>query len=365
MTVTFCPPVSRTTSRRRRHLDRGQSVPSAPRPHRISEVQAAAPSVVRRSTPGRNPSRGRGSIASPELLARIRHWMEREITFVSHPMFDEPDVEASLIAMRPASLDEVPARTRPEPGLAFVAAMVQPALLSVDEETYLFTQMNFLKWRAEQNRQRLTLNSPDEASLVAIESDLNEATVVRNQIVHANLRLVVALSKKLAGHSQPGAIDQMSELISEGTLPLIRAVELFDISLGNRFSTYATWAVRNQMYRLLKRSRSLGQHATLEDVNWFDRLPDHRQPPQDDDRITASRAEVVQRLLAQLTERERLIVAARFGLNDQPHGQSLQEIADQMSLSKERVRQIVISSLERLEELTDINEIDSIDAGLS
>lgn len=295
---------------------------------------------------------------SPQLLARVRDWVEREIAFVDHPLFHETDPSARLAALRPDSLDQTQPATKLEPGLAFVAAMVEMPLLSIEEEIYLFVRMNFLKCQAELNRQRLSLNRPDAALVERIESNLSEATDVRNRIVRSNLRLVVALSKKLSAVKQAGAIDQMSELISEGTLPLIRSVELFDVSLGNRFSTYATWAVRNQMYRLLKRRQSQLESAGSDYDHWASRLVDARVPPEIDERKAAHHAEIVQRLLSQLSERERIIVAARFGLDGQPQGQSLHDIAVQMNLSKERIRQIVIMSLEKLQEFAQVGEIE-------
>lgn len=231
-------------------------------------------------------------------------------------------------------------------------------LLSLVEEQYLFAWMNFLKRRAERNRQQLSLNQPNQALIDQIESDLRDATTTRNRIVQSNLRLVVALSKKLSATKQAGALDQMSELISEGTLPLIRSVELFDVSLGNRFSTYATWAVRNQMFRFLKRRDSRIESVGGEDDLWTNRLVDDRGVPEEDERLAAQRGELVQRLLSQLSERERIVVASRFGLEGHPQGQSLNDIAQQLGLSKERVRQIVIASLEKLHEVANVSEME-------
>ena len=185
---------------------------------------------------------------SQQLLARVRDWVEREITFVLHPRFREKNAAGKLARKRPVTLDQPLPPQKVESGLAFVAGMVEMPLLSLEEEQHLFAWMNFLKYRAERNRQKLSLNQPDALLVEKIEADLREATSVRNRIVQSNLRLVVALAKTLSATKQAGALDQMSELISEGTLPLIRAVELFDVSLGNRFSTYATCAVRNQRW---------------------------------------------------------------------------------------------------------------------
>lgn len=317
---------------------------------RCRAASQSAMSAERKPLPNLRPSQ--------QLLARVRDWIEREIAFVDHPLFHEASPAETLSALRPASLDEAPPPAKLEPGLAFVAGMVELPLLSLDEERHLFAWMNFLKHRAERNRQRLSLNRPDEALVERIESDLRDATAVRNRIVRSNLRLVVALAKKLSSAKRAGVLDQMSELISEGTLPLIRAVELFDVSLGNRFSTYATWAVRNQMFRCLKRHRSRIDCGCGDVDLRMNRLVDDRAVPEDDERRAARRGELVERLLSQLGERERIVIASRFGLDGHPQGQSLNDIARQIGLSKERVRQIVIASLEKLHEVANVGEIE-------
>jgi RNA polymerase sigma factor (sigma-70 family) len=141
----------------------------------------------------------------------------------------------------------------------------------------------------------------------------------------------------------------MSELIGEATVPLIRAVELFNIGLGNRFSTYATWAVRNHMLRCLKRRQSASERISALDHPWLDRMPDQRSDPDDEVRKAAQRVDSVQRLLSTLNERERLVITARFGLEGQPRGQSLHDIADRIGLSKERVRQIALAAIGKLQ----------------
>ncbi|MBS0205925.1 MAG: sigma-70 family RNA polymerase sigma factor [Planctomycetes bacterium] len=281
---------------------------------------------------------------TPEIRARLRDWIEREITFVEHPMFAEGDFERQLKGRRPQSLDRTVEPAGSERGLAFISPMVETPLLTPDEEQYLFTWMNYLKFRAEQLRQKLNLNCPDASLIDRIESDLRDATDVRNRIVRSNLRLVVALAHKVSA-----SIDQMGELIGEATVPLIRAVELFDVGLGNRFSTYATWAVRNHMSRCLKRRQTTQERIVPHDQLWLDRLPDERSNPDEEARLTNQRADAVQQLLMTLNERERMVITARFGLDGQPRGQSLQDIADRVGLSKERVRQIALAAIEKLQ----------------
>ena len=278
-----------------------------------------------------------------KLIEQTRELMERTIEFGPHPDFDELNALEEIQILCPTMQQRGAVSGKPEPGIAFVSGLVQTPLLTPDEERYWFTWMNFLKFRAERNRRRLDLKRLNPALIEQIQSDLNEAIQARNHIVQANLRLVVALARKLTT-----SIDSMSDLISEGMSPLIRSVELFDISLGNRFSTYATWAVRNQMIRWLKRTRSQSEVQAGDMAYALESLPDRRPLVQASEETQQIRLAAVHQLLDLLSERERQIITARFALEGQPHGQSLAEIAEQMGLSKERVRQIALTSLEKL-----------------
>jgi RNA polymerase primary sigma factor len=314
--------------------------------------QGRNPQMTTRSC-GSNRVRSRHRTTScPKSLARIRDWIEREIPLIPHPLFPLRDAGAKIESLRPSTLDASPIQTKSEPGLAFVAGMVEAPLLTVDEERFLFAQMNYFKFLAEKNRRRLSLNRPDVALLDQVEEDLRRANAVRNRIVQSNLRLVVALAKKLSS-----SLDQLSELVSEGTLPLIRAVQLFDFSRGHRFSTYATWAVRNQLFRSIKRRRDVGQAINPDDDRWLNDLTAPATNPEDEEREAAERSKAVGELLIVLTDREREIVSARFGLDGQPTHQSLQEIATKLGLSKERVRQVVIRAIEKMQAVAKNTEL--------
>jgi len=272
-----------------------------------------------------------------ELLAA------NEIAFVDHPNFRRKSAERWLEAQRPdiSTTDRRP--SKPHAGIAFVPGLVQAPLLTPAEERYLFLKLNYYKYRAEQQRRRIKLDHPDRDQLQHIEDWLANANAVRNQIVEANLRLVVSVAKKLSN-----SLDQLTELTSEGLLPLMRAVELFDVHLGNRFSTYATWAVRNQMHRMLKRQRGVTELSTGDDDAGWDGIPDRRGSATADLQAQLQRQRFLVTLIDSLNPRERRIIAARFGLDGQPSGQSLAEISVEMGLSKERIRQIALHALEKL-----------------
>ena len=293
-----------------------------------------------------------------KLIDQTRELMERAIEFVPHPDFDNLNAVKEIQNLCP-TLNIRDARVtgsvKREPGIAFVSGLVQAALLTPDEERYWFTWMNFLKFRAERNRRRLDLTRLNSTLVQQIQSDLDAAIQARNHIVQANLRLVVALARKLTT-----SIDSMSDLISEGMSPLIRSVELFDISLGNRFSTYGTWAVRNQMIRWLKRTHTQSEFQAGDMSCALESLPDRRPLGQASEETQQTRLAAVHQLLDLLSQRERQIITARFALEGQPHGQSLAEIAEQMGLSKERVRQIALTSLEKLRAQMTFEEFEAL-----
>ncbi|MBI1345544.1 sigma-70 family RNA polymerase sigma factor [bacterium] len=280
-----------------------------------------------------------------QLRALAEELVVTEISFVDHMQFRRKSAERWIDEQQPAkSVSEVRG-TNSSIGLAFVSGLVQAPLLKPAEESYLFLRMNFVKYRAEQLRRRINCQRPDAAQLDQIQVWLTEAAALRNRIVEANLRLVVSVASKLSR-----SLDQLSELTSEGLLPLMRAVELFDVQLGFRFSTYATWAIRNQIHRCLKRQRGPSELLRFGDDSDWNHIPDRRGSGTRDLQLQQQREELLSELIGTLNPRERTIIAARFGLDGQPAGQSLAEISVVLGLSKERVRQLALGALEKLRE---------------
>jgi RNA polymerase primary sigma factor len=201
----------------------------------------------------------------------------------------------------------------------YLEGMLAADLLTAEEEQELFAAMN----RAKQIGRR------------------RQAEKIRNQIVAANVRLVVSVAKKFAGLRHP-----LGELVSEGNMTLIRAVEKFDPDRGFRFSTYATWALRYNFARIVAKkpseaTRFPGGEELLADV------PDRRGDPSDDRRLAAG-GRALARMLAELDPREHEIMLRRYGLRPGCEEDSLQEIATEMGVCKERVRQLQIRALDKL-----------------
>jgi len=188
---------------------------------------------------------------------------------VWNPIFSEPDAERLVEALNPGTSTSPQPHPPPAGSSSGLTVLCGAPLLSKEEERYLFYRMNYAKfvaeglWMKRSRRRRCVLDQ--------MESLLDEATRIRNRIVESNLRLVVSIAKHFADSTAP-----LDERVSEAILPLIRAVELFDISRGYCFSTYATNAIRNVFLRTAREQP--GGAAIRSTPPCLKRSPIHVQP---------------------------------------------------------------------------------------
>ena len=189
-------------------------------------------------------------------------------------------------------------------------------------------------------RRRLVRELARGRGLKLVGGHLRRAAETKNLILRSNLRLVVSIARK---HLRPGL--SLMELVSDGTMTLMRAIESFDTHRGNKFSTYATLALMKGFARsvpqmLAVQSRGRGQQG--EEFTF--EIPDRRATAAAD-RFLAR--EEVGQLLQRLDSRERDVVRGHFGLGESAPA-TYDQLAQRLGLSKERVRQIERVALAKL-----------------
>jgi RNA polymerase sigma factor (sigma-70 family) len=231
-----------------------------------------------------------------------------------------------------------------------------------------------------------------------------EGERAKDLFIRANLRLVVSIARRYVRSGMP-----MLDLIQEGNTGLVRAVEKFDYERGFKFSTYATWWIRQAISRAIaqqertvrlpvhlvedvNRMRSVARQLTRElgsdpepdqiaqalgvtvervielirwsqdtvsldtpvgddgDTNLGDLVADTDAPSPEEVVLTALERQRIESLLNHLDDRSAGIMRARYGLED-GREHSLTEVASRFSLSRERIRQLEIQALGRLREL--------------
>lgn len=280
------------------------------------------------------------------LQARARRLQELPLDYVPNPQFSEVAsgrAEQAICGPRPVELRPA-RRARAPSGLpGYLASLYEVPLLTPRQEAHLFRKMNYLKYKASKLRTQLHADRPQAALMDRIERLYDEAVAVRNEIISANLRLVVSIARR---YVRPGVL--FFELVSDGNMSLMQAVDKFDFARGNKFSTYATWAIVKNFSRTIPTEHTRRRRFFSAPVEALAALPDSRGDQRAQEHDQSLREGQVGELLRCLDERERQIILRRFGLAQGQEPLKLREIGAEMGVTKERVRQLEIRAMEKM-----------------
>lgn len=213
-------------------------------------------------------------------------------------------------------------------------------LMSREEEHHQFRRYNYIKRLAAREQALLDAENPCEARMDRIDGYLGAADGVRNEIVEANLRLAVNQAKKIARDPR-----DYQATLDDANDSIMRAVEGFDYSRGNRFSTYATWAIRmnaSKFYQSETRRRSRFRQNDMAVEGAYD----HRGMEDVDRERALLIKEVVPELLKHVTKRQAEVLKMRFGFEGEE--MTLDQAGKVLEVTKERVRQIQNQGIERI-----------------
>jgi RNA polymerase primary sigma factor len=290
--------------------------------------------------------RTRNSVYRIVYEVRAQRLLDQPLEYLYHASFDDPTLEAEILAPMPgADAYEMQRRSMkvPKDAPPELAPLYEVPLLNKEQEQHLFRQMNFLKHRASLLRKQLVPAHARIQDIQQIEEFQQQANAVKDRLINCNMRLVVSIAKKHSGHAE-----NFFELLSDGNMSLIRAVEKFDFSRGNKFSTYASWAIMKNYARSIPDDKKHRERYVTGHEEMFEATADNRSSEHEQLSSQEQAANRVNRLLESLDERERQIIRMRAGLDNYSEGMTLEEIGQQLGITKERVRQLNVRIMNKL-----------------
>jgi len=277
---------------------------------------------------------------------RARLLFDQSIDYMDNADFLSPNADREILSQAPEN-DQKAGKVKPPPGLPpYLASLYSIPLLNREQEAHYFRKFNYLKYRANKLRERIDRQHPKASDLELLEQLIEQSQQVKNFLIRSNLRLVVSIAKR---HMTPAA--NFFEMVSDGNMSLFRAVEKFDYSRGNKFSTYATWAIMKNYARSIPADYTRLDRFRTGTDEMFDYTTDDRRNPYEDQRTNQQQHSAIMSILEQLEDRERSIIIQRYGLDDGTEPLTLEQVGQRHGVTKERIRQIETRALQKIRKI--------------
>jgi RNA polymerase primary sigma factor len=289
-----------------------------------------------------------GRVASIPRAVReqVTTLLEENYAYMDSPIFKRKNVERELFS--PDSEPDLPLTSWYQPtrdDASEISMGGAPQLMKPQEERIMFLRYNYAKLRLQRLQKKIRANGLMLEQAQAFLEWHRRFEHFREYLVRTNLALVLAMAKR----TRLGEVD-FAEVVSEGNMALLRAVDKFSADRGFKFSTYACRAILKAFSRTAMKA---SKHRTrfpvefepdLEKSDWADR----RRDAIEDDCIDELKA-IVDRNLADLSSVEQTVIRRRFNwqqAEDSP--MTLEEVGKIIGVTKERVRQIQNKALAKI-----------------
>jgi RNA polymerase primary sigma factor len=289
---------------------------------------------------------------------RAQRLLDQKLEYIDNPTFADPTNDAAYLTDMPGMAEFEQARRSmriPKDAPPELTSLYQVPLLTKEQEQHQFRKMNYLKFKASQLLKgmllpsgRIDCQAVRTQDLDQIDKLLKEANAVKDLLINCNMRLVVSIAKKHSAQT-----DNFFELLSDGNISLMRAVEKFDYARGNKFSTYASWAIMKNFARSLPDEKVRRERYLTGKDEIFDLAPDNRTDEYECLAVAEQATYKVNRLLDYLDPREREIIRMRAGLESGAAAMTLEKIGEKLGITKERVRQLNVRAMKKLRTLVE------------
>jgi RNA polymerase primary sigma factor/RNA polymerase sigma factor len=274
---------------------------------------------------------------------RAARIVEMPLDCIPNARFSRKGADNAILGPMPESETPTKKARRPSGLPPYLASLYEMPLLTREQEAHLFRKYNYLKFKAAKLRAQLDQAQPKSSLMDEIEDLQQQAVATKNEIARANLRLVVSIAKR---HVTPD--QNFFELVSDGNMSLLRAIEKFDFARGNKFSTYASWAIMKNFARTIPGEFKHRDRFRTSQDELFAATQEHRGNPLAEEGAQNQREAQIERILRRLDEREQKIITSRFGLDHAQEPQTLKEVGASLGVTKERIRQIEARALSKL-----------------